>query len=249
MKSAAISAAVITFNEEDNIERCLDSVRWTDETVLVDSGSTDDTVPIAREFGAKIFHNDFVDFSQAKQYAIDQCSSEWILLIDADEEISPRLRDKIQKKITTSPGIYGYKIKRISEFLGKKILHGEWGSDYPVRLFQKAHSQMDGAVIHESVQVSGRLDRLHEPIYHYPYRSMNEYTRKINTYSQLVAEEMLKQDKKIKFFDIFSHGGFKFFQSFILKAGFLDGGRGLLLSCFLTYYVMLKYTKAWEMQK
>lgn len=249
MNESTISVAVITLNEEYNISRCLKSVRWADEIVIADSGSKDATSVIARQFGANVYDIEFHDFSQAKQEAINRCTSDWVLILDADEEVSQKLQNKIQSLLSESGAAAGYKIKRVAEFLGKKMHYGEWGSDYPTRLFKRGLGRMNGARIHESVTVQRTVERIDEPMYHYPYSSMNEYSQKINRYSQLVAEEMVEKGKRITFFDIFSHSGFKFFQSYILKAGFLDGKRGLLLACYLTHYVMLKYTKAWEMVK
>lgn len=249
MNESTISVAIITLNEENNISRCLKSVRWADEIVVADSGSRDATVAIARDLGADVSEIEFHNFSQAKQEAINQCTSKWVLVLDADEEISLQLQNKIQSLLSKPDAADGYKIKRIAEFLGKKMHHGEWGSDYPTRLFRRELGEMDGARIHESVIVQGKVERINEPMYHYPYSSMNEYSEKINRYSQLVAEEMVENGKTITFFDIFSHSGFKFLQTYILKAGFLDGKRGFLLACYLTHYVMLKYTKAWEMLK
>jgi glycosyltransferase involved in cell wall biosynthesis len=249
MNESTISIAIITLNEENNISRCLKSVRWADELVVADSGSKDATAIIAREFGATVYEIEFHDFSQAKQEAINRCSSDWVLVLDADEEISLKLQNKIQSLLRNPGAADGYKIKRIAEFLGKKMHYGEWGSDYPTRLFRRESGKMNGARIHESVIVQGKVERINDPMYHYPYSSMNEYSQKINRYSQLVAEEMVEKGRRVTFFDIFSHSGFKFFQSYILKAGFMDGRRGLLLACYLTHYVMLKYTKAWEMLK
>ena len=249
MNDSTISIAIITLNEENNIQRCLKSVKWADEIVIADSGSKDATVAIAREFGAFLYEIEFQNFSQAKQEALNRCTSEWVLILDADEEVSLSLQNKIRSLLSEPQAADGYKIKRIAEFLGKKMHYGEWGSDYPTRLFKRESGRMNGARIHESVIVQGKVERINNPMYHYPYSSMNEYSQKINRYSQLVAEEMVEKRKKITFFDIFSHSGFKFLQSYILKAGFLDGRRGLLLACYLAYYVMLKYTKAWEILK
>ena len=136
MNESTISIAIITLNEENNIHRCLKSVNWADEIVVADSGSRDATVAIAREFGATVSEIEFHNFSQAKQGAINRCTSDWVLILDADEEISKNLQYKIRSLLSKPQTADGYKIKRIAEFLGKKMRFGEWGSDYP-RVYSK----------------------------------------------------------------------------------------------------------------
>lgn len=243
-----LSVSIVTLNEEKNIRRCLRSVEWADEFIVVDSGSTDRTVEIAEQFGAKIIYKEFINYSSQKRYSINQCTHDWVLLLDADEEVSDNLAMEIRQILASGKEENGYSIRRISEFLDKKIYHGEWGSDYVTRLFRKSKAVVNDASVHEVVEIEGRTGKIMDPLFHYPYESLDHYLDKLNKYTGMIAEEMLEKGRNIHFYDIFTHGVFKFFRAYFLKSGFLDGRRGLLLAVYSSFYVMMKYTKAWELK-
>jgi glycosyltransferase involved in cell wall biosynthesis len=162
-----LSAVVITKNEEANIERCLRSVSWVDEIILVDSDSDDATVEIARNLGAKVFRPEWHGFGPAKQFAVDQASGDWVLSIDADEEVSFMLKNEIIQLFENDPPCAGYMLPRKTQFLGRWILHSGWYPDYVLRLFKRSAGNFTPALVHEKVEINGPVGKMHNPLLHY----------------------------------------------------------------------------------
>jgi glycosyltransferase involved in cell wall biosynthesis len=242
-KNIPVSAALIVKNEEKNIRRCLVSIRWIQDIVVFDSGSTDKTLEICREYGCRIFEGAWSGFGPAKQFAVSQTLNEWVFVIDADEVVSPDLADAIQK-ILISPDADGYRIRRLSYYLGRLIRHSGWNRDYTLRLFNKQKGYFNKKPVHESVQIpSGKVDNIKAPLYHYTYPDINTHLRKIMQYTDLAAESAVREGKRSNLCLSILKGDFKFLKMYFLQAGFLDGPEGLILASISAFGVFLKYVK------
>ncbi|WP_353683843.1 glycosyltransferase family 2 protein [Thermodesulfovibrio sp. 3907-1M] len=241
-----VSVAIITKNEEKNIRDALESVKDFEEIVVVDSFSEDRTVQICREYTEKIFQREWMGFSNQKQLAIDKTTLAWVLVLDADERVTESLKKEIMEKIKEDND--GYFIPRKNFFLGKWIRHSGWWPDYTLRLFKKDKGKIQKREVHEKILVGGKTGYLKEPLLHYTYYSIDDFVRKMKSYACLAAEEIVKSNPsqyKIIFRMIFSPL-FTFFKMYILRAGFLDGLRGLILAVLYSFYSFLKYARAWE---
>ncbi len=244
-----VSCLIICRNEEKNIEECIKSIQWCDEIVIVDSYSTDNTIPIAKNYTDKIFQREWKGFSEQRKIALTLAEHDWIFAIDADErcttELQREIKDVLNSKVTTNNG---FEIPRKSFFLGKWIKHGGWYPNYQLRLFKKDQAAVSERLVHESYVVKGTTGKLKSDILHYTVSSISEYVTKINTYSDLSALEKLNK-KKINFLDILLTPCIAFFQQYILKGNFLDGTEGLMVARFHMTTKMLNNMKIRELQK
>ncbi|MFP4465701.1 MAG: lipopolysaccharide heptosyltransferase II [Candidatus Goldiibacteriota bacterium] len=240
-----LTAAVVTYNESGNIEKCLKSAAFADEIVVVDSYSTDDTVKKVRKYTEKIYRKKFTGFSDIKNEAIKRSSGEWILSIDADEEISGELKRKILETINDKGPVCGYLIKRETFFLGKKIKYSGWGKDYQMRLFKRTKASFSGRV-HEKVNIKGETGRIHEPFFHYSYPDSYSYFKKMNRYTTIQAEEKRKGFLLPR---MLAAPGLKFFRMYFMKLGFLDGARGFILAVYSGFSEFIKFSKMREFKK
>ncbi|RKY50912.1 MAG: glycosyltransferase family 2 protein [Candidatus Neomarinimicrobiota bacterium] len=239
----SLSAALIVKNEEKNIRRCLESIRWIRDIVVYDSGSTDKTPDICRAYGCRLFEGEWLGFGPAKQFAVSQTLHDWVLVIDADEEVSPELKEEILAVIE-NPVFDGYRIRRLSYYLGRLIRHSGWNRDDTLRLFHKERGHFNDKQVHESVQIlSGSIGKIESPLYHYTYPDINTHLRKISHYTDLAAESAVRQGKRSVLFLAFIKADFKFFKMYFLQAGFLDGWEGLILASVSAFGVFLKYVK------
>ncbi len=242
-----ISAILITLNEESNLERCLKSINWVDEIVVVDSGSTDKTLDIARRYTEKIYAIPWEGFGPAKNLALQKATSGWILSIDADEEISPELKNEILNKISSPTNSEGFYLPRKSCFLGKWLKYGGWYPDYVLRVFKKDKGRFEEKLVHESVKVEGKIEYLKNHILHYTDPDIEHYIKKMNYYTTLSARELHTKNQKASFFQILLRPCGVFFKIYFLKKGFLEGEYGLLLSIFSAFHVFTKYAKLWHL--
>ena len=241
-----ISVIIITKDEEKNISDCLKSVEWADEIIVIDAESNDKTVELAKIFTDKVFTKKWEGYVPQKKYALSLASNEWVLSVDADERITPELKNEI---LNLSPGNFaGYKIRRKNFLLGKEITSCGWGNDYQLRLFKKEKTDLTERLVHEGFTVDGKIGKLKNPMLHYTFSSFTEYFNKINYYTSLKAEELVKQKGKIGGWTIFSHTVSAFILFFINKHGFKDGVRGLIISLLHSVSTMLNYIKLWELQ-
>ncbi len=238
-----ISAVIATFNEEKNIKRCLNSLDFVNEIIIIDSKSSDNTLKIAESFTKKIFIKEFTGFSKIKQSGIDKAKGEWIFIVDADEEVSAELKNKIKKIINDKKSLDGYYIKRETYFLGKKIKYCGWGKDFQLRLFKKAKGAYDGKIVHESIKVKGKIGYIKEPLYHYSYPDSKIYFEKMNKYTSLQAKE---SKKGFLFLKLIFNPFFKFFKMYFLRLGFLDGIHGFILSLYSSFSEFVKFAKMIE---
>jgi len=244
-----ISISVIGHNEEYNIGRCLESVRWADEVVFVDCASCDRTAAIAAKFTGKIFFKDNnPNLNVNKQFGIDNCSNEWVLYLDPDEIITPELKDEIVSVIKSgSAGVSGYLIPRKNFYFGKFLRFGGKYPDYQLRLFRKDSASFPCRNVHEKIKVCGKILKLKNSFLHYPYKNISEMTVKSEFYTSRKAEYLYAAGKNSRHF--FPRPLFKFLRNFILKAGFLDGFTGLVVAVMDSYNEFISFLKLEEMKR
>jgi len=245
----SISALVITKNEAENIRECLASLQWVDEIVVVDAESADGTVAQVKAFTNKIFVRRWEGFSAAKNFALAQCTSEWVLWIDADERVTSELHEEIIATLAGNPTANGYEMPRLANFLGRWIRHGGWYPGYVLRLFRRKVAHFNEKQVHEGVQVEGEIGRLANHLLHYTDRNLQHYFDKFNHYTSLAAEELHRQDKRFHLWDLLFRPPWFFLRMYVFKAGFLDGVQGFILASLSAAYVFTKYAKLWEKQK
>jgi glycosyltransferase involved in cell wall biosynthesis len=245
-----ISVIVITHNEEKNIGQCLESVRWADEIVLVDSFSTDRTVDIASEIGAVVFQEKWKGYARQKNSALEKASGTWILSLDADERVTPELRHEILEilsgKITGKNAIKGYHISRKNFFRGRWVRYGGWYPDYTLRLFLKSKGSFRQRQVHESVEIEGKTGYLKNPIEHYTYMSVADYLKRLEVYSRLASLEISPRKKWTRWHTLTFRPVFTAFKMYVLRKGLLDGTTGLFLAFSYAYYTFLKYYRYYE---
>ena len=236
-----LSVIIITHNEAHDIRRCLESVRFADEIIIFDSGSTDGTTDICREYTKKVFETDWPGFGRQKNRALQEATSEWILSLDADEWVSDLLQKEIISAMHAERKI-GYVIPFQMVCFGKIIKHGGWNSAH-LRLFKKSCGKFDETPIHEKVIIGGHVGRLSFPIKHESYRDLHEMLEKLNRYTTSAAERRVQEGRIEGFITTLLHTCWVFFRAYILKLGFLDGKVGLILALFSAescYYRALK---------
>ena len=250
MEKVPLSVAIITKNEEENIRQCLQSISFASQVVIVDSGSTDETLSMARELGCEIYSEAWHGFGPQKQSAIDKCREPWILVLDADERIPSETADII-KKIVTDPRIKedGFSFPRKNYFQGQWIKHAGWWPDRIVRLFRKETGRMSAAIVHESVEVKGIVGDLNAVIEHYTESRLSKIIQKIDRYSTLGAETAFKEGKKSSTGGAFLRAFFTFVQDYFFRCGFLDGMPGLTLAVTDSINKFFKYAKLSELAK
>lgn len=242
-----LSVAIIAKDEEQNLPDCLESIRFAEQIVVIDSGSTDSTVMIARSFGCQVFNEPWRGFGAQKQFAIDQCTQPWVLLLDADERIPPETESVIRRIVASGAGeTVGYSFPRKNFFQGRWIRH-LWGKDRVVRLFRKGMGRMTDARVHEAVEVSGSVKALDVPLEHYTESSLSRLLLKMDHYTTLGAQEAFDEGKRASVWTAAFLSLFAFLQSYILKRGFLDGVQGLTLSIAESVSKFFKYAKLSEL--
>ncbi|KPK85186.1 MAG: hypothetical protein AMJ94_19300 [Deltaproteobacteria bacterium SM23_61] len=244
-----ISVAIITKDEERNIRDCLDSVKWADEILVVDNGSTDRTLSICEEYGARIFQEEWKGYSGQKNSAVEKAGNEWVLNLDADERVSPELRQEMQKSLEENRGVDGYWIPRKNFFLGQWIRYCGWYPDLNLRLFRKSRGRFGERAVHERVEVEGKTATLTHPLIHKTYQSLSDFFVRMDRYSTLAAQEMHRARRKFRRMDVVFRPPFTFLQMYLLRAGFLEGYLGFVLSVLYSYYSFAKYIKLKELPK
>lgn len=240
-----ISVTIITGNEETNIRECLESVRWADEIIVVDSESKDKTAEIAKEFTDKVIVRKWEGYAAQKKYAMNLASNEWVLSLDADERITAELADEIMT--TNLDNFDGYRIKRENYFIGKKITGCGWGNDYQIRLFRKQMTKLSDRLVHEGFIIDGSLGTLKNVLTHYSYRNLHDGFHKINEYSSLEANEKAYK-KKITGLRVVFYPVWAFLQHYFIRKGFRDGKHGLMVSLMHAMTKLQVYMKIWEIK-
>jgi len=243
-----ISAVVITKNEESNIGRCLSSLSWVDEIVVVDSGSTDKTLEICKNYNCKIIETKWLGYGKTKHLAVESATNSWVLSIDSDEEVSEKSVEVI-KSTLENPKYNAYKVQIKSFYLGRMINHSGWGNEFKLRLFNKEFGNYNDSEIHESVIIPGEKPRLNVEFFHYTYPTIEKVMEKIDRYSTLQSEELFSKGKKYPLFIIPIFAINKLISMYVLKLGFLDGKEGFILANMSAFGVFLKYLKLWKLNK
>ena len=222
-----LSVAVITLNEEDRLPDCLSSVSFAADLVVVDSGSSDRTVGIAREYGARVFEEAWRGFGPQKQFAIEQCLHDWVLVLDADERIPAETAAEIEEALR-HPGHAAFSFPRKNYFMGRWMRHSGWWPDRVIRLFDKARCRMSANLVHESVSTAGSVGKMTNPIIHFTSKGLAQTVEKINRYSGAGAEELFRGGSKAGIGTAVLRGGWAFFSTYFIRLGFLDGSPGLV---------------------
>jgi glycosyltransferase involved in cell wall biosynthesis len=247
----SLSVVIITQDEEANLGRTLRSVNWADECIVLDSGSTDRTLDIAHEHGAKVFAESWKGFASQKNSAIAKASGDWVLSLDDDEEVSPELAASIRQAIGASEGYNGYFMARRNFFLGRWIRHGGFYPDRKLRLFRRGTGQFAERDVHETIRVDGRTATLKGDLIHRAYPTLSGYINTMNRYSSLGAQIALRDGRASRSFlvflgNVYYRPAFNLTWNYVFRGGFLDGREGFLLHLYHNVYVSWKYAKAWE---
>ncbi len=247
----ALSVVLITLNEASNLPRTLKSVSWAQEIVVVDSGSTDETVAMAQAAGARVFEEPWKGFAAQKNSAIAHATCEWVLSLDADEEVSPALALEIQATLNSDPPFSAYRLPRLNHFLGHPLRHGGYWPDPKLRLFKRGQAQFAERAVHETMESSEPAGELKNPILHHCYPTIEEYVEHMNRYSTLSAQMLIEsgrapQSAASLVWHAILNPAATFLYNYIIRLGFLDGPEGLLQHLNHSIYIHWKYAKAWR---
>jgi len=245
-----ISFVMVTFNEERNIEECLESAKWGDEIIVVDSFSTDRTVEICKKYTGRVYQRSWPGFGKQKNFSIEQAAMDWTFVLDADERIPEELRGEIEGILAAKETVYSaYRLARKNYFYGHWL---RWGGQYPdwqTRLFRKGAGLYDNTEPHEGFIFKGKLGTLKNPLIHYSERKISDHFPKLNNYSSLAAAQRVQTCKKVHGYDLFFRPLINFFQVYFRKQGFRDGIPGFIQAVFKSLYTFVKYAKVWEIHQ
>lgn len=243
-----ISVTIIALNEEADIKACLESVSWADDIIVSDTGSTDSTVEICRGRGARVFSDEWLGFGKQKNLCAGRARHDWILNVDADETVTPELKQEILSAVRQG-GKSGYYIPRKNFFGQRWIRRCGWYPDYTLRLYRKDQGSFNERAVHESVTLKGKAGYLKNPLIHRTYEDIADYLHRMQRYSTLAAGVMLREGRNPGPLDLMLRPFFTFLKMFILKLGFLEGALGIVISMLYAGYTFSKYAKLWELKK
>ena len=245
--SSHLSACVITYNEEDHIRDCLESLRWADEIVVVDSGSNDRTRQISREFTDRVIVRPWTGHIQQKNTAVEEARGDWILSLDADERCSPELAEEVRRAIRDNGrGKVAYEVPRRLFYMGRWLRFGGWSPEYKVRLFEKKRGRWGGINPHDRVEADGPVGRLEGALLHYSYRNLSDQIRQTYSFTGIAARELAARGRRAHLSDLTVRPLWAFLQRYVLRLGALDGMPGLMMAINHSFCVFLKYARLWE---
>jgi glycosyltransferase involved in cell wall biosynthesis len=245
---SSLSVIVITKNEERNIAECLDSVRWAQEIVVVDGGSDDKTLELAKKYTQKVYVKPWEGYAASKNFALQQCTGEWVLWLDADERITRELGQEVQSVTGQQPTPFAaYEIPRRAFFLGRWIRHSGWYPGYVTRLFKRGSGHFSDHKVHERLEFDGQVGRLRFDLLHYTDPNLWHYFDKFNRYTTLAADEMAERQTTFRMSQLIVRPVWVFVRMYFIKMGFMDGIQGFILSVLSGCYVFTKYAKLWEL--
>jgi glycosyltransferase involved in cell wall biosynthesis len=246
-----LTVLVPTRNEETNLRDCLESVKWADELLVVDSFSTDGTLAIAEEFGARVLQHEYINSAAQKNWAIPQTEHDWVMVLDADERVTPELAGEIRAQLDRpeSERAAAYSVYRRTFFFGKEIRHCGWDTDSVIRLFNKKLARYPERWVHANMEVDGRVEELKTRLLHYTYSSMDQYFEKFGRYTTWSAKDLDEKGRRAGFLNLVGRPIFRFAKMYFLRLGFLDGVAGAVLCGLAACSVFTKYAKLWEMQR
>jgi glycosyltransferase involved in cell wall biosynthesis len=237
-----LTACIITYNEADRIEACLRSVSFCDEVIVVDSHSTDATRDLAGALGARVIERDWPGYRSQKQFAIESASHDWVLCLDADERVTPELRQEIEAlRERGFPEQAGWSVPRITDYFGQFLRHGNAYPDRLIRLFDRRRGGWVGEEIHENTRVTGSVGRLRGHLEHFSYRNLADHQKRMDRYADLMAHALYKRGKRCGLGKVLFNPQWRFFRGYVLRLGFLDGWRGLVFHLIEANYVRRKY--------
>jgi glycosyltransferase involved in cell wall biosynthesis len=245
-----LTGIVPVLNEEQNLESCIASfAEICDEILVVDSGSTDRTVEIARRFTDRVYVRPWVDYRTFLKFAMPRARHRWLLIVDADERLTPSLRKEIRERVDAEgAGAVGFRMKRSSHFMGRRIRFSGWQNDFVYRCFRKGKGGPREREIHPGIVIDGKIEPLDGLLLHFPYPTLEDYLGKFNRYTSAAARDRLKAGKRVRWVDRFLSPPGRFLRTYFLRYGFLDGYPGFVLSVLGAFYVFSRYTKMWQMQ-
>lgn len=245
-----VSAVIITCNEEKNLIRTLPKLGWCDEIIIVDSGSTDATLAICRQFGCKIYTRKFDGYGDQKRFAVSKASNDWVLCIDADEILTNKLIQEIKEVLRNNNGKYaGFAIRMNLVFLDKEFKYGKESGRFYLRLFNRQRGGFTDDKVHEGILISGPVLKLRSIINHYSYTSLHQFMEKLNRYSNYSAEMAFSRGKNKSLFAVLFGLPFNFFKYYLLERNFLNGIKGFYWSALSSYYHFVKYVKLRELNR
>ena len=244
-----VSAILVVRDEVASIERCLDSLGWVDEVVVLDSGSRDGTQEICRRRGCRVIETPWRGFGAMKKLAAESATHDWIFSIDADEVVSAPLRDRLLRILEHGPEVHGYRVRFRTYYLGREIRHCGWANEHHLRFFDRRFGNYTDRPLHEAVQMEDPKLELGEAIEHFTYPTVASHLEKINAYSDLAAARLFEQGRRISLLGAGMRGVLKFFTMYVAQRGFLDGKEGLILSSISAFGVYCKYLKLWELSR
>ena len=244
-----LSVTIITLNEADHIAAAIDSASWADEILVVDSGSTDATVEIARGKGATVISRGWPGWIEQKNFAAERAANDWIFSLDADERITPALAAEIRELLAGEPARRGYRMPRVTYHLGRWIRTTDFYPDYQTRLYDRRAARWRGKYVHESVSVDGGAGQLRNEIEHYSYRDLRDQLERINQYTTLAAKQMHESGRRAGLLDLIVHPPAAFLRNYVLRRGVIDGAAGFTISAMNAYSVFLKFAKLRELQR
>ena len=239
-----ISATIITYNEERNLPRAIESLRCADEILVVDSGSTDRTVEIAEKLGARVMDSPWPGYAKQKNLAAEHASHDWILSLDADESLSEALEGEIWRLKKQGPEFDAYTMPRMAQYLGRWIHHSGWYPDRKVRLYNRQKARWQGEFVHESVRVDGRVGHFESNLLHFTCDSLSEHLKTLDRYTTLAAQEIAARKIRVPLHRLIFDPAWTFLKSYLFQRGFLDGFEGLTIAYMAAFYTFLKYSKA-----
>lgn len=242
-----LSVTVITKDEAANLAAALDSVAWADEIVVVDSGSTDETVAIARRYTSKVVVADWPGYVAQKNRAAREASHDWVFSLDADERVTPALAEEIRAILRGEPSAAGYRVPRVTFHLGRWIRTTDWYPDHQLRLYDRRRGEWTGRLVHESVRVTGPVVDLAQELQHFAYRDLSHHLQTMDRYTALAARQMREEGRRAGWLDLALHPPAAFVRNYVLRGGFRDGAPGLVVSALNATYVFLKFAKLWEL--
>jgi glycosyltransferase involved in cell wall biosynthesis len=244
---ATLSVTVITWNEEERVRPCLESVAaWADEIVVVDAGSADRTVEITRAFTEHVLTRAWDGFAAQKNFALASARGDWVLSLDADEAVTPELREEIERILTGGSGLAGYRVPRRNIFWGRWVRHGRLYPDWQLRLFRRGCGRFVDRSVHESVEVDGPIGRLRGALVHRSYRDVGDFLARTNRYTTLAADEWVRAGRRAGIADLVLRPVGRFLSMYVVHRGFLDGWRGFVLAVLYAYYVFIRTAKIRE---